>query len=126
MGVSCGAQVIKILLFVFNLLWLVSNSITMLNVQAHLDHSLCLQVLGGVVIWLGVSITSWSGDFEHMLDTNMKGGAISVLVAGALIFLIAFLGCCGACKENSCMLSTVSHSSSISIPPWSLNYLLLP
>jgi len=55
---------------------------------------------------LGFKITSWSGDINKLMDTNMKGGAITILVAGFVIFIIAFLGCCGALKENSCMLST--------------------
>jgi CD63 antigen len=85
MGISCGATLIKYILFIFNLLWL---------------------VLGGVVIWLGITISSWSSDVNTLIDINMKAGSISILVTGAIIFLIAFLGCCGAIKENSCMLST--------------------
>lgn len=85
MGISCGATLIKYLLFFFNLLWL---------------------ALGGVILWLGFRISSFSGSVNDIIDTNMKAGAIVVLVAGFIIFLVAFLGCCGAIKENSCMLST--------------------
>jgi CD63 antigen len=84
MGISCGATLIKYLLFFFNLLWL---------------------ALGAAILYFGARITIYSGDLHEVLDTNMKTGAIVVLVAGAVIFLIAFLGCCGACKENSCMLT---------------------
>jgi len=85
MGISCGAVLIKYILFAFNFLWL---------------------ILGGVVIYLGVTIASFSGDIQTIVDTNMKAGALSVMVTGVIIFLVAFLGCCGAIKENSCMLST--------------------
>jgi len=84
MGISCGATLIKYLLFFFNLLWL---------------------ALGGAILYFGFKITSFSGDFQGVVDSNMKTGAIVVLAAGFVIFLIAFLGCCGAIKENSCMLS---------------------
>lgn len=36
--------------------------------------------------------------------------APAVLMAiGAIVFIIAFLGCCGAIKESSCMVLTVSY-----------------
>jgi len=82
--VSCGATLIKYLLFFFNLLWL---------------------ALGGVILWLGFKISSFSGSVNEIINTNMQAGAIVVLAAGFFIFLIAFLGCCGAIKENSCMLT---------------------
>ncbi|CAG2180438.1 unnamed protein product [Oppiella nova] len=85
MGISCGATLIKYLLFLFNILWL---------------------LLGGVVLWLGFKIAMWSGDLEDIYHNNLKTGAIVVLAAGFLIFVLAFLGCCGAIKQNSCMLST--------------------
>ncbi|XP_054153036.1 23 kDa integral membrane protein-like [Oppia nitens] len=85
MGVSCGATIIKYLLFLFNVLWL---------------------VLGGVVLWLGIKVTIWSGSLSDIYENNLRTGSIIILAAGVLIFLLAFLGCCGACRESACMLST--------------------
>jgi len=85
MGISCGATLIKYLLFFFNLIWL---------------------ALGGTILYFGFRIASFSGNIQELIDVNMKAGAIVILAAGFVIFLIAFLGCCGAIKENSCMLST--------------------
>jgi CD63 antigen len=34
--------------------------------------------------------------------------AIVVISVGGIIFVIGFFGCCGAYKENHCMMSTVS------------------
>lgn len=31
-----------------------------------------------------------------------------LIVIGAVIFIVAFFGCCGAIKENACMTLTVS------------------
>lgn len=39
---------------------------------------------------------------------NLSSATIFPIVLGVIIALIAFFGCCGAVKENSCMLSTVS------------------
>lgn len=33
---------------------------------------------------------------------------ILLLVVGSIIFITAFFGCCGAIKESTCMLTTVS------------------
>ncbi len=66
------------------------------------------QALGAVIIYFGIRITNFSGDLHGLLENNIKTGAIVVLVAGSIIFLIAFLGFCGACRKNSCMLTTVS------------------
>lgn len=38
----------------------------------------------------------------------MTAVPILLIVVGAVIFVIAFLGCCGAIKENTCMLMLVS------------------
>jgi len=83
--VSCGGSLIKYILFAFNLLWL---------------------ILGGVILWLGFTITTFSGDVKGIVDETFRSGAIVLLVTGFVIFLIAFLGCCGAIKESQCMLWT--------------------
>ncbi|CAG2122096.1 unnamed protein product, partial [Medioppia subpectinata] len=85
MGISCGATLIKYLLFLFNVIWL---------------------LLGGVILWLGFKIALWGGDLKEIWSSNLQTGAIVVLAAGFLIFILAFLGCCGAIKQNSCMLTT--------------------
>lgn len=33
---------------------------------------------------------------------------VLIIVVGAFLFLVAFVGCCGACKENYCLMVTVS------------------
>lgn len=83
--VSCGGSLIKYILFAFNLLWL---------------------ILGGVILWLGFTITNFSGDVKGIVKESFSSGAIVLLVTGFVIFLIAFLGCCGAIKESQCMLWT--------------------
>jgi len=32
---------------------------------------------------------------------------VAIIVLGSLIFIISFFGCCGAAKENRCMIMTV-------------------
>lgn len=33
---------------------------------------------------------------------------VVIIAVGAFLFLVAFVGCCGACKENYCLMVTVS------------------
>lgn len=47
-------------------------------------------------------------NFSNIDETfTANSVAIIILVLGCLIFLVAFIGCCGAIQENSCALSTV-------------------
>lgn len=34
---------------------------------------------------------------------------VVIIAVGAFLFLVAFVGCCGACKENYCLMITVSR-----------------
>ena len=53
-------------------------------------------------------------DYVEILNFNDANNpyyeqAVYLLIAvGGLIFLVGFLGCCGACCESSCMLLSVS------------------
>jgi len=86
MGLGCGSSLIKIILFVFNLL--------------------C--VLGGIAfIALGGIIIAKAGDVDQALkDSNVYSVPIALIVVGAVIFCIAFFGCCGAIRESQCMTMT--------------------
>jgi len=44
---------------------------------------------------------------------HISSAAILVMVIGGVVFLLAFFGCCGAMKENRCMLMTVSSFSAL-------------
>lgn len=33
---------------------------------------------------------------------------VVIIAVGAFLFLVAIVGCCGACKENYCLMITVS------------------
>ncbi|XP_017490802.1 PREDICTED: CD63 antigen-like, partial [Rhagoletis zephyria] len=84
--VDCGSKIIKILLGVFNLLWL---------------------LLGGGVIYIGYRLVKWDKEFDGAVDLakiNFTSISIVILGIGIVIALISFLGFFGACCENSFML----------------------
>ncbi|CAG2166482.1 unnamed protein product [Oppiella nova] len=86
MAVSCGGSVIKIVLFVFNFIWV-----------------LC----GAAIIYLGVRvILKYTPDVTDVVKETPAYSAIVLLVAGGLILVVSFLGCCGAIRESYCMLNT--------------------
>lgn len=85
--VSCESKVIKLLLGVFNLLWL---------------------ILGSAVVFIGVRLVKWNNDFSAATDLahiNLKTASFAILAIGVIIVLISFLGFFGACCENAFMLN---------------------
>lgn len=86
--VSCGSKIIKILLGIFNLLWL---------------------ILGAGIIFIGVKLVQLDNNFSEAADLaqiNLKAASFVILAIGIVIALISFLGFCGACCENAFMLNS--------------------
>ncbi|KAI1298175.1 CD63 antigen [Halotydeus destructor] len=79
-GLSC----VKYILFVFNFIFV---------------------IFGGLLCWFGYSMMENSKDFGQLFDTP-DTVAIGVIIVGFFVFLIAFLGCCGAIMESYCILLT--------------------
>ncbi|KAL6479136.1 hypothetical protein MHYP_G00125690 [Metynnis hypsauchen] len=76
---------IKYLMFVFNFLIFLGGSFLL-----------------GVGIWVLVDPT----DFREIVATNplLFTGVHIILAMGGMLFLLGFLGCCGAIRENKCLL----------------------
>jgi CD63 antigen len=56
------------------------------------------------MIIIGAIAQASSSKFHGMYERN--DGAIFIMVIGAIVFIVAFFGCCGAIKENRCLLLT--------------------
>ncbi|TOF85745.1 hypothetical protein CGJ15_25665, partial [Vibrio parahaemolyticus] len=73
-----------------------------------------LFILNFVVFAVGVAIVALASiiinkdsDYGNLLlSKGMFTVPVIVLIIGLIIVIIGFLGCCGALKENSCMLKT--------------------
>jgi len=89
-GLSCGGTCMKYTLFVFNFLFFLSGAAIL-----------------GVGIWLKVDPNINEYLVIITADSNdplWNAATITLITVGAFIFVVGFLGCCGACKESSCML----------------------
>ncbi|XP_033225415.1 CD63 antigen-like [Belonocnema kinseyi] len=84
---SCGMSAIKYFVFLFNLIFAIS---------------------GIGVIAAGAAILADIGDFSRFLEARILAPPIVLIVAGVIVFIIAFLGCYGAIKENYNMLIAFS------------------
>ncbi|ELU00853.1 hypothetical protein CAPTEDRAFT_221756 [Capitella teleta] len=90
-GLSCGAKMLKFIMFVMNFLfWVIGGAML------------------GIGIWLAVDDDI--GFLEDLIEDNpmddplWSAAVYTIIAIGAFVFLLGFLGCCGACTQNSCML----------------------
>lgn len=69
-----------------------------------------LQLAGIAVVSLGIWMLTDATMYLNVVqnDANFHTGIYVMIAAGALMFIVGFLGCCGALKESPCMLVTVS------------------
>ncbi|XP_049875478.1 23 kDa integral membrane protein-like [Pectinophora gossypiella] len=85
---GCGEFLVKYILFFANLFFALAG-LTLLGI--------------GIAVQLKVS------EVVDILDSsNVAVAPISAMVVGAVVFVIAFFGCCGAIRESNCMLVTYS------------------
>jgi len=78
---------VKYLLFAFNLVFV---------------------IFGILLVYAGFTAIARIGQYELLIEETPNNVAITLIIVGFFIFLIAFLGCCGAIRENYCMLVTFS------------------
>lgn len=82
---SIGSGCVKYLMFVFNLLFVIT---------------------GIILLSIGVVFHGVYHNYQHFLDNKFLSVPSLLIAIGAIIFLISFFGCCGAVRENYCMIVT--------------------
>ncbi|XP_011503265.1 PREDICTED: CD63 antigen-like [Ceratosolen solmsi marchali] len=83
---NCGMECIKYLLFIFNFIFALSG----------LAILIC-----GVIIHMSMDYV-----IKANIEVPISSPAIVLIIIGAVIFIIAFFGCCGAIRESHCMVIT--------------------
>lgn len=85
MKLSLGSRCVKYLMFIFNLLFVIT---------------------GIILLSIGVAIHGVYYNYQHFLDNKFLSVPFLLIAIGTIIFFIAFFGCCGAVRENYCMIVT--------------------
>ncbi|CAL4151803.1 unnamed protein product, partial [Meganyctiphanes norvegica] len=85
-GLSSGAECLRFMIYSINLLMVIcSFALIVLCGFCLGKHDLMVDLLGESTAWVVISI---------------------IMVTAVIVFLVSLLGCCGAMKENDCMLKT--------------------
>ena len=68
------------------------------------------QVVGIILIGMGASALANAGKYSYMFgeENTLQAAAGMTVGVGIIIFLVGFTGCCGACKQSTCLLKIVS------------------
>lgn len=76
-----------------------------------LIYTLCnlFQVLGLFIVALGVIVQVVYFNDPQLVEYNFLSGPGLLILIGAFVFLIAFVGCCGAMKESHRMITMVNY-----------------
>jgi len=61
---------------------------------------------GLILIIIGAIVRDKYGDKFAELSDQFANAPVLIIVVGVIVFVIGFLGCCGAVKENYCMVTT--------------------
>ncbi|XP_029911701.1 CD63 antigen [Myripristis murdjan] len=87
MGVEGGMKCVKFLLFFFNFIF---------------------WICGLALIVVGVLVQMALHSTFMIKDASASAIPLVLIIVGVVIFFIAFFGCCGAWKENYCMITMFS------------------
>uniref|UniRef100_A0A3B4BK26 Tetraspanin n=1 Tax=Periophthalmus magnuspinnatus TaxID=409849 RepID=A0A3B4BK26_9GOBI len=97
MAVEGGLKLVKYLVFFFNFIfWLCGLALIVIGVlvQISLHNTLMIK------------------------DASGSGAPILLIALGVIVFLISFFGCCGAWKENFCMITMLKCCGVNSSADW--------
>jgi len=85
---ACGTALVKYILFFFNFIFVVG---------------------GAALIVVGALTYTEQTKYVEFVDLGKyQGPPIAMMVFGSIMFVIAFMGCCGALRESNCMIMTYS------------------
>jgi len=71
-------------------------------------HHRFFQISGIGIIAAGAVVLADVGEFTYFMEGRIMAPPIVLIIAGSIVFVIAFLGCYGAIKEHYNMLIAVS------------------
>jgi len=84
-NLGCGLGCLKFLLFAFNFVFWLS---------------------GLALIVIGAILKVQYGDYLTFTDDQFSNAPVFLIAVGVIVFIVGFLGCCGALRESHCMVMT--------------------
>lgn len=69
--------------------------------------SFFFQISGVAIITVGALIQATYYNYSDFVDSSYVSAPIVLIIVGVIVFIVAFFGCCGASRENHCMIITV-------------------
>nr|BAN20698.1 tetraspanin 29fb [Riptortus pedestris] len=63
---------------------------------------------GLILLCMGIMIKEYFIQYEAFIDDKYFSASSLLIATGSIIFVISFFGCCGALRENRCMVLTYS------------------
>ncbi|GCB79064.1 hypothetical protein scyTo_0019486, partial [Scyliorhinus torazame] len=63
-------------------------------------------ISGIALIVVGILVQTKVNGTLHITNVAASGAPIVIIIVGVVINFVAFFGCCGAWKENYCMVTT--------------------
>jgi CD63 antigen len=67
----------------------------------------CLQLSGIAILVVCAVVEARYNEYDQFLPHGIFSAPSVLIAVGVIIFVIAFLGCCGVLTENNCMVLTV-------------------
>lgn len=71
---------------------------------------MAVQLLGCAILGIGIWLQVSKGAYASLAPSyNVLSATIMLILAGVLVLIVGFFGCCGAIMESKCMLVTVRN-----------------
>jgi CD63 antigen len=70
--------------------------------------TILFQITGIAILSVGAVIEGVYRSYSFILDDKFFSAPALLIAVGAIVLIVSFCGCCGAVKENHCMILTVS------------------
>ncbi|XP_055339514.1 CD151 antigen-like [Paramacrobiotus metropolitanus] len=100
MAMTCGIKCAKIVLVIFNMIFFIGGLVVMgIGIWLLVDKS------SFVILTARLQVNEDLTKFERA-DTMLQQAAYLLIASGVIVFVVAFLGCCGALKEWRPLLIT--------------------
>lgn len=70
--------------------------------------NLLFALTGLLILIVGAVVQANYQHYSNFVGERIWTAPVVMIIIGAIVFITGFLGCCGAAKENSCMMLTFS------------------